>query len=288
LTSSNDNQVDNLPEWQKALQEVRRLLQQKERQRELEARKTPYHERQEKVVNSTIKWEPIDKTTALVVSPAHWPFTPPDPEKSHSNHSVKPAPDSTDNTSSTKTKPVKPAKLTDSSSGVKGFDSTSHKTSKRKRKGFNMAGESQPKTDVSRKVVIDGNEYFHIDDIATKVIAEIEKKVPRGLSNLATAAEDSRRVIDESMRGIGGIQQEFDAKLKLFLEDLRQTRFAVVAEVSQLSQPLKDIRQFFLGKDYEMEMARLRQFVELCERLVALKRDGTLDAVSDTIIKLAL
>ena len=35
------------------------------------------------------------------------------------------------------------------------------------------------------------------------------------------------------------------------------------------------------------EIARLKEFVDLCERLQRLKRDGVLDALANTIIKLA-
>ena len=35
------------------------------------------------------------------------------------------------------------------------------------------------------------------------------------------------------------------------------------------------------------EIARLKEFVNLCERLRRLKRNGVLDALADTIIKLA-
>jgi hypothetical protein len=50
---------------------------------------------------------------------------------------------------------------------------------------------------------------------------------------------------------------------------------------------LKEVRQFFLEGDYEKEIERLHEFVDLCERLKALTQDGFLDAVADTLLKLA-
>jgi hypothetical protein len=50
---------------------------------------------------------------------------------------------------------------------------------------------------------------------------------------------------------------------------------------------LKDVRQFFLGPDYEREQKRLVEFVDLCERLKRLKDSGFLDTVADTMIRLA-
>jgi hypothetical protein len=50
---------------------------------------------------------------------------------------------------------------------------------------------------------------------------------------------------------------------------------------------LGDVRQFFLEDDYKKEIARLHEFIDLCERLKALKEEGLLDAVSDIILKLS-
>lgn len=130
-------------------------------------------------------------------------------------------------------------------------------------------------------------EFFNIHEVAVRVIAEINKE-PHQLTALARAAFDARSVLDENMKQIVPLMQDFNAQVKVALEDMRQSRFAVVGEIAHLLQPLKDVRAFLLGRDYEVEIARLKEFCGLCERLKALKEDGTLDALADTIIKLAL
>jgi hypothetical protein len=70
------------------------------------------------------------------------------------------------------------------------------------------------------------------------------------------------------------------------LEPIRRIRFACISEVTQIMTPLKDLRQFFLSSNHEAEVARLREFVDLCERLEKLKASGFLDTVADTILKL--
>jgi hypothetical protein len=50
---------------------------------------------------------------------------------------------------------------------------------------------------------------------------------------------------------------------------------------------LREVRAFFLDKDYATELARLREFVEVCERLKLLKDCGFLDTVADTMLRLA-
>lgn len=150
-----------------------------------------------------------------------------------------------------------------------------------------MGSETQAPAYERNHVTIGGEDYFSIEDLAQRVVEKINDQVPSGLTKLARAAIDGRKALDEAMQSIGKVQDDLDAKVKMFLNDLRSTRFAAVSEVSQMTQGLKDIRQFFLGQDYEAQIKRLKEFVELCERLEALKQHGTLDAIADTIIKLA-
>ena len=71
------------------------------------------------------------------------------------------------------------------------------------------------------------------------------------------------------------------------LDDIRSTKFAITLEVSQMAKPLSDIRQFFIGPDYKEQIVRLKEFVDLCERLNKLKDSGFLDNVADTMLRLA-
>jgi len=129
-------------------------------------------------------------------------------------------------------------------------------------------------------------QYFSIHDMAVKVIADINRE-PQQLTALARAAVDARNVLEENMKQIGPVMEGFNARVKVALEDVRQSRMAIVGEVAHLLQPLKEVRAFLLGPDYQHEIARLKEFCDLCERLAQLKKDGTLDAIADTIIKLA-
>ena len=130
-------------------------------------------------------------------------------------------------------------------------------------------------------------EYFNVNEVAVRVLAIINKE-PQQLTGLARAAIDARNVLDENMKQIGPVMEGFNARVKVALEDVRQSRMAVIGEVAHLLQPLKEVRAFLLGKDYEFEVTRLKEFCDLCERLAKLKKDGTLDAIADTIIKLAV
>lgn len=72
------------------------------------------------------------------------------------------------------------------------------------------------------------------------------------------------------------------------LEMVRSKRYALLSETSKAMEALREVRQFFIGPDYERERDRLGEFVSLCERLMALKKSGFLDVVGDTMLKLAM
>lgn len=71
------------------------------------------------------------------------------------------------------------------------------------------------------------------------------------------------------------------------MKDIQQTRVATEFESRQLLSACADVRKFFLSEEHAKEVCRLKEFVEVVERLRALKKDGTLDAVADTILKLS-
>jgi hypothetical protein len=132
-----------------------------------------------------------------------------------------------------------------------------------------------------------GEELVNMDELAARITGNIEKMVPKGLRDLAQCAVNARGMLDESVKEIGLSMDEFDRLTKGALQHVRATRMAVVSECSQMVNSLKDVRQFFLGPDYERETERLREFVDLCERLKALKDSGFLDTVADTMIRLS-
>ena len=137
-----------------------------------------------------------------------------------------------------------------------------------------------------RVTYIKGEPCLALEEVQQLICDEI-KKLPSETRPVVVAAQDARRIVDELTTGIVGDMDKFRTNGKQHLEEIRQTRFAMVGEVSQMTGALKELRQFFLGNDYATEIARLKEFVGLCERLQELKSSGFLDAVADTLLKLA-
>lgn len=102
--------------------------------------------------------------------------------------------------------------------------------------------------------------------------------------NEAIGAAD---ILRSEMDIVGKVANQATEIKKQFIETIRGLRMTVVTEVAATKKPLDDLREFFLGDDHEKEIKRLKEFVDLCERLENLKKNGVLDAVADTILKLS-
>lgn len=265
--------------------------------------KIPYHETHEKIVNGSIRWKPIDKTAAIVTARALPIHLPPDHPRALSGSS---------STTSGSTNLQVGLRSEPTDSKGKNLDNSLCQGSQDKARpcgvDFKKAGapskskrnKKERKTDMSDSMGVfnqpgkeiykdpgTGEELLDINKIALGVVAEIEKKHGK-LTPLALAAVDARRAIDESMNQLGQMFDNFDTLAKQLLGSIRQNRFAIVSELHQIMTPMKDLRSFFSGPEYDSEIRRLQEFVDLCERLEGLQQRGTLDAVSDTLIKLTV
>jgi hypothetical protein len=149
-----------------------------------------------------------------------------------------------------------------------------------------IPGQSYVSDNGIRVTTIGGQTMLNSDDIHAALAAEAAK-LPKETRPQVQAAQDARAVIHELLKGIGGEMEEFRSDTKAYLHDIRTVRMSVVSETSAMTGPLREVRQFFLGSDYDAEIKRLREFVDLCERLNKLKESGFLDSVADTMLKLA-
>ena len=136
-------------------------------------------------------------------------------------------------------------------------------------------------------VKVGGEPMYDMNKVAQCFIRHCEEKYPPKLTALARALLDANTVVDEELKKLGGIMDEFDRVTKTATQTIRAQRMITISETTCVMNALKDVRQFFLGSDYERETKRLGEFVELCERLQKLKDSGFLDTVADTMVRLA-
>jgi hypothetical protein len=136
----------------------------------------------------------------------------------------------------------------------------------------------------------DGNRMIDINRwipfMANEAIIE-SKTIKKEMSTLIEETNDAKQALKAAVEGIGENMGKIQPMKKEMIESLRGMRMTTTTEVAAMIKPLEDLRKFFLGAEHDKEVARLREFVDLCERLQKLKESGFLDSVADTMLKIA-
>jgi hypothetical protein len=142
-----------------------------------------------------------------------------------------------------------------------------------------------------RRLTEDGHveEVLLRDDVERMAVAQREHQTENSLTNLATLEARARDIHGALDYLLSNMEEPFLKSSELIgkhLALLREKRYAIDTETRLMMNQLKEVRQFFLDEKHDREVDRLREFVDLCERLKALKDSGFLDTIADTILKL--
>lgn len=259
-----------LSEWQKA---------QKVKEKSIVPLKLYEPKKKELVVNGDILWKPVNREAAKLLSKASWLAQP-----LYDQKFIETRPASTPKRNA-KGDQINPRPPADKLTKRKHMKSIVIDQTKSQACQFGTQAAYVSTGGVKVRMV-NGEAMMDSEDLY-RVIADEITKLPKETRPNVKAAEDARRIIGELLMGIGADMDRFRSDTKRYLEEIRQTRFAVVKEAADMTSPLREVRQFFLGSDYKEEITRLREFVDLCERLHKLKESGFLDSVADTMLRLA-
>jgi hypothetical protein len=99
---------------------------------------------------------------------------------------------------------------------------------------------------------------------------------------------ESSKILKATFNEVNATYELLEPKLAEMIHKVRASRMTVTTELKQSLNIMKDVRKFFLESDFKIEMERLERFVELGERLKAMIDDGTMDAITDIVLKLAI
>lgn len=127
-------------------------------------------------------------------------------------------------------------------------------------------------------------------DIDTELVSLSANRFAKNVENteaLVKRANDATDAIEYICTHFKKEWLDFDDFITNALTKSRATKVAFEIENRQLLASLRDVREFFLDDKHAVEVAKLKEFVELCERLQKLKASGFLDVVADTILKLS-
>jgi hypothetical protein len=153
-------------------------------------------------------------------------------------------------------------------------------------------GNAQGRLKIERKLGPDGyvEEMFDMNSAIPFAAEAIQEKAKEVLSAEQEMVKKTQDAYDAIMYMSREIKEPFAEVMnfsKQTLAELREQRIAIGMETRSLMQSLKEVRQFFLESDYEQQVHRLHEFVDVCERLQALKKSGFIDAIADTILNLS-
>ena len=263
---------------------------------ELAARREEARRRQEeKVVGGVYRPEPVNKEAAMLLAKAPWFFHPPqgDP-KFDETKQQKQEKDNESRKNQIALQNGEPKhmalqrKKQDSAEDVAQRLCGNAEENQKRRIPMNTKTNND-KSPMIRGMSpkFNGNGDLDMESRASEIRLAIQRSAPKEMTELARIAIDSRKVLHESAEDIGEIIADFDRMTRSAAQEVRSKRMMIVADCSSMVNALKDVRQFFLGPDYERETKRLAEFVDLCERLKTLKDSGFLDTVADTMIRLA-
>lgn len=133
------------------------------------------------------------------------------------------------------------------------------------------------------KSVSYANIEIELKALAEAAIVEAKERIGFYKDEIALAETTLR----DEMNLIAEFSRKSKEAKKEIIENFRGMRMTATTEVAAMLKPLEDLRKFFLGAEHDREIARLREFVDLCERLEKLKKSGFLDTVADTMLKLS-
>ena len=116
---------------------------------------------------------------------------------------------------------------------------------------------------------------------------EMVKSAAERIGIFTAECNKANECLESEFKSTGILVSHAKEMKKEVIETFRAMRMTTTTEVSAMIKPLTDIRKFFLGDDHQKEMDRLKEFVDICERLETLKKSGFMDAVADTMLKLS-
>jgi len=137
------------------------------------------------------------------------------------------------------------------------------------------------------------NEFHRDTRISTPIVNTLA--VTMTIEEMNALLRQSNSEVSESVQALNDAWNKISAMKELLIPQLtdmtkqiQQSRMTTEREMKSTLDWLQTVRKFFLEKDYDTEMTKLQSFISLCKDIQALKDAGTLDAVADLAIKLAV
>lgn len=119
-----------------------------------------------------------------------------------------------------------------------------------------------------------------------KVMHKEAESRPDQITELLNKTLAAKEALYAAMADLGETVSGFKKLTDEYSKDLHAFRSSVILDLGAAKKEMADVRKFFLEKEHVTEIDRLKEFIQLCERLKALKDAGVLDVITDAILKL--
>jgi hypothetical protein len=108
------------------------------------------------------------------------------------------------------------------------------------------------------------------------------------LNALNAEVGESKKILQTMVNDIRALSENIQPELAKMIKQIRENRMAVVLELRQSLDSLKNVQNFFMDSKYESEMEKMERFIRVCKEIMELKKDGIFDDICDSAIRLAL
>ena len=133
-----------------------------------------------------------------------------------------------------------------------------------------------------------GDMLMHKEEYATLTIGYNMEQTAEAIKLVNAEIEESKKTLGDLYNQVTALHEMIMPALNQQIKDIRDARMATVMEVRDTLSALKDIRKFFLEDSHVKEVDRLKDLIRVCHELEKLKHNGTLDAICDSVIRLAV
>ena len=126
-------------------------------------------------------------------------------------------------------------------------------------------------------------------DYNIEIASESAKRFEKSVDDTETLIERARKASEAVEYLVTHIRKDwcdYEDFILGALKRIRAEKSAIEIETKQTLSALGDVRKFFLDPRHEEEVVKLREFVEVCERLQRLKESGFLEDICDCILRL--
>lgn len=128
------------------------------------------------------------------------------------------------------------------------------------------------------------------DEFDAELSAEMAKRTDKLSDNsieLALRVKQAREFLAWSANHMRASWLDWMEEANKAVKDATMTRMALEREAKAIVATGKDTRDFFNGAEYKDAHARMKEMLDLLDRFSEMKKNGTLDAFGDFILKVS-